>query len=60
MGKYDAQTAWNREHSTMVALKLNNKTDADIVEWLKGKAKQTEIKRLIREEIAREKKDATK
>lgn len=60
MGKYDAQTAWNRENTTAFAVKLNNKTDADIIAWLAGKAKQTEVKRLIREEIAREKKDATK
>lgn len=39
---------WDAENTTMVSLKLNNKTDADILAALEGKARQTEIKRLIR------------
>ena len=31
-----------------MTLKLNIKTDADILDALEGKAKQTEIKRLMR------------
>lgn len=31
-----------------LSLKLHNKNDADILDALEGKAKQTEIKRLIR------------
>ena len=40
--RYDARTAVH------VSLKLNKGTDADILTALDGKAKQTEIKRLIR------------
>ena len=38
-----------------VSLKLNKGTDADILTALDGKAKQTEIKRLIRQGIKFEK-----
>lgn len=54
------QLLWYDEmHTTQVKLKLNNKTDADILDWISGqkrdfrKSAQGEIKRLIREEIAR-------
>lgn len=43
--RYDARTAVH------VSLKLNNRTDQDILTALDGKAKQTEIKRLIRQGI---------
>ena len=45
--------------STQIKLKLNNTTDADVLEWISRqkrdfrKSAQGEIKRLIREEIAR-------
>lgn len=39
---------WDAENTTMVSLKLNNKTDADILNALAGKSRQTEIKRLVR------------
>jgi len=45
--RYDARTA------VYVSLKLNKGTDADILEALDGKQKQTEIKRLIRAGIER-------
>lgn len=47
-------------HTTQVKLKLNRKTDADILDWLrkkqygKGTSMQGEIKRLIRAEIDKE------
>lgn len=47
---------WDAENTTMVSLKLNNKTDADILAALDGKARQTEIKRLIRAGMEAEKK----
>ena len=54
------QQLWYDEfHTTQVKLKLNNKTDADILDWISDqkrdfrKSAQGEIKRLIREEIAR-------
>lgn len=43
-----AKIEWCKNHTTMVTIKLNNNTDADILAALEGKAKQTEIKRLIR------------
>ena len=47
--RYDARTA------VYVSLKLNKGTDADILQALAGKPKQTEIKRLLREGIKQEK-----
>ena len=47
-----------RMHTTQVKLKLNNKTDADILDWIhkqrysRSTTVQGEIKRLIRAEIA--------
>lgn len=52
---YTAQTAWNREHTLSISLKLNRRTDADIIDWLSERRPQTEIKRLIRDEIERSK-----
>lgn len=42
----------------MISLKLNNKTDADILNALDGKPRQTEIKRLVRAGIEAEKREA--
>lgn len=43
-----AKRAWDAKNTTFIGLKLNNITDADILEVLEGKARQTELKRLIR------------
>lgn len=44
--KYDAT------NTVQIKMKLNIKTDADIIEWLEQQpAKQTAIKKLIRKEI---------
>lgn len=48
---------WDAENTTMVSLKLNNNTDADILAELEGKARQTEIKRLIRAGMEAEKRE---
>lgn len=37
-----------------VYLQLNRNTDLDVIEWLEDKAKATIIKKLIREEMQRE------
>ena len=51
-----AQAKYDKDHTTAIALKLNNKTDADVLEWLSlQESKQGAIKRLIRAEILREK-----
>lgn len=45
---YAANKKYDAANTTFIGLKLNNNTDADILSALDGKAKQTEIKRLIR------------
>ena len=49
MAETQARKEWTKENTTFVGLKLNNRTDKDILEALDGKSKQTEIKRLIRQ-----------
>ncbi len=39
---------WDKENSTMIAAKLLYTTDADIIAFLDGKAKQTMIKKALR------------
>ncbi len=51
MSDSQAKKDWMRQNTTFIGLKLNNKTDLDILCALDGKQKQTEIKRLIREGI---------
>ena len=57
--RIDQQLRYDEMHTTQIKLKLNNKTDADILDWIYNqkrdfrKSAQGEIKRLIREEIAR-------
>lgn len=42
------QERYDRTHTTRINLKLNLNTDADILEYLADKPKQTEIKRCLR------------
>ena len=49
MADSQAKKDWIKQNTTFIGLKLNNKTDLDILQALDGKQKQTEIKRLIRE-----------
>ena len=44
----EAKRNWMKANTTVITMKLNNKTDSDILEALQGKQKQTEIKRLLR------------
>ena len=49
----ESKTKWDRENTTVVTMKLNNKTDADILEKLSSvPSKQGYIKELIRGDIA--------
>lgn len=50
-----AHRAWVEENTTRVTVKFNNRTDADILKALEGKQKQTEIKRLVRLGLDKEK-----
>lgn len=57
--KYDAQDRYDSYHTVQVKLKLNTKTDADILAWVRqhkygrDTSVQGAIKSLIRENIAR-------
>ena len=57
--RVDQQNWYDEMHTQQVKLKLNKKTDADILEWISSQrynrstSVQGEIKRLIRQEIAR-------
>lgn len=57
-GKYEAQKIYDKFNTTQVKLKLNVRTDADILRWLycqkhaADSSMQGAIKKLIREEIA--------
>lgn len=42
------QEKYDKENTQFVGLKLHKKNDSDILNAIEGKAKQTEIKRLIR------------
>lgn len=52
MGKYEAQERYDKENTVSVRLKLNKKTDSDIITKLeKVDNKQGYIKQLIRADI---------
>lgn len=53
-----AKKEWFKTNSTMVTVKMMNKGDADILEYLKDKPKATTIKRALRLLIETEKKEA--
>lgn len=52
--KYASQEKYDKANTQFIGLKLNTKTDADILSALEGKQKQTEIKRLIRKALEAE------
>lgn len=54
MPESKAKIEWTKENTVHIGVKLNKNTDADILSALEGKAKQTEIKRLIRVALALE------
>lgn len=47
------QAKYDKAHTTFISLRLAKEADADIIEALDGKAKQTEVKRLVRLGISR-------
>lgn len=47
-GSLTSKERYDKENTQFFGLKLNKKTDKDILDALEGKPKQTEIKRLIR------------
>lgn len=48
MDKMTPQEKYDKENTQFIGLKLHKKNDSDILSAIEGKAKQTEIKRLIR------------
>lgn len=55
-GSMSQNIKWDMEHTRQIKLKLNLKTDADILAKLDSvKSKQGYIKELIRADLAREK-----
>ncbi len=54
---YKNKLAYIKEYNKRgykIYLQFNKKTDSDIIEWLEDKQKATVIKRLIREEMQKE------
>lgn len=57
--KYDSQNRYDEWNTVQLKLKLNQKTDADILEWVRQQkygrstSVQGSIKTLIRQEIAK-------
>ena len=57
--KYDSQNRYDEWNTAQIKLKLNRKTDADILEWVKQQkygrntSIQGSIKKLIRQEISK-------
>lgn len=49
-----SQAKYDRDNTYRIGLKLNIRTDADIIRWLQSQpSMQGSIKRLIRDEIAK-------
>ena len=44
---------WDKDNTTMVSVKLQNRTDSDILQYLDGEPKQTIIKAALREYMER-------
>ena len=57
MGETEKQRAWQKENTVMVAMRLQKSTDADILQFLEGKQKQTVIKLALREYIENHKEE---
>lgn len=50
--KYGAQEKYQKENITRVVLKLNKKTDSDLLEWIESlDNKQGAIKEILRQHI---------
>ena len=55
--KYGPQNKYDQHNTTQVKLKLNKKTDSDLLEWLEGlDNKQGTIKEILRRHVQAEKK----
>ena len=57
MPESEAYKKWSREKTVMITMRLQKSTDADILDFLEGKAKQTVIKTALREYIENHKEE---
>jgi hypothetical protein len=57
MAHSDAHKAWMKENTVMISIRLQRGTDAAILDYLEGKAKQTVIKAALKEYIENHKND---
>lgn len=48
------QSAWNKENTVFIGIRLQKSTDSDIIEYLEDKPKQTTIKKALRHLIKEE------
>ena len=55
MALSETRKKWLKDNTVFIGMRLQRTTDRDILEWLDGAAKQTEIKRLIRIGMEQEK-----
>ena len=55
MAETQAHKDWTKANTKVISMRLNVRTDADIIEYLADKPVQTEIKRLLRQAIANQK-----
>ena len=53
----DSHKKWAKENTIVFSTRLQKNTDADILAFLKGKAKQTIVKAALREYIANHKEE---
>ena len=52
IGKYDTQTEWKAKNTSLITIRLNHKTDADILLKLSQvESKQGYLKALIRKDL---------
>ena len=49
MAVSEAEAKWKKENTVMITMRLQKGTDADILQFLDGKQKQTVIKAALRE-----------
>ena len=48
MTKPDIDAAWKKVNTVMISMRLNKRTDAEILRYLEGKSKQTIIKAALK------------
>lgn len=53
----EQKAAWDKANTKMIPVKLQHRTDADILAYLEGESRQTIIKAALREYMANHPKD---